>query len=219
MTTKSITTIHTVVECDVCGRTLLRGELAEVFIAGGARRVVCELCAPRAAHEGWMREGFDDVAVRRTGRSRSRSLVGRLRARRDDYLARDGDRPAADDGTNGVVPSSSQRDVHAVPTNAELKMVRAIEVFSASDQARMIAGVARSLGTPIVTVRSSRTEGAVVIIVVAWEITWYRFEVDLGNEAAGVRVTEKGTELDELDPEDRVPNAEAAADGSLRFAY
>ena len=38
-----------------------------------------------------------------------------------------------------------------------------------------------------------------VTIVVAWELSWYRFEVDLGNEAAGVRVAAQGSELSELD--------------------
>ena len=39
---KSITTSIPAVSCDVCGRTLLRGEQADVFIAGGTRRNVCE---------------------------------------------------------------------------------------------------------------------------------------------------------------------------------
>ena len=44
------------VACDVCGRRLLRGEQPDVFLAGGRRRMVCELCAPRASAEGWLRE-------------------------------------------------------------------------------------------------------------------------------------------------------------------
>ena len=32
MTRKAITTSHAVVSCDVCGRTLLRGEHADVFL-------------------------------------------------------------------------------------------------------------------------------------------------------------------------------------------
>src|SRR6476620_276027 len=87
MTRRTISTAHTVVTCAVCGRTLLRGEHAEPFISGGARRLVCELCAPRAVHEGWLREGLDDVgttAARRGGRSRS--LLSRLRQRTEDLL-------------------------------------------------------------------------------------------------------------------------------------
>ena len=86
-------------------------------------------------------------------------------------------------------------------------MARAVEVFNGSEQTRTIAGVARSLGEPAVCVRPSPTEGAVVQIIVGWELTWYRFEVDLGNEAAGVRITEQGSELAELDHADRVANA------------
>jgi hypothetical protein len=221
MTRKTISTSHAVVICAVCGRTLLRGENAEVFIAGGQRRTVCELCTGRAVHEGWLREGFDDVGVRRNGRSRSRSMLGRLRQRREEYLAGEGEEEGAAEaasergGHEGYVPLPEARDVHAVPTNAELKLARAIEVFNVSDQVRTIAGVARSLGAPTVAVRPSPTEGAVVSIVAAWEITWYRFEVDLGNEAAGVRKTDQGAELSELEPEDLANNAAAAADGTL----
>ena len=40
-------------------------------------------------------------------------------------------------------------------------------------------------------------------IVVAWELCWYRYEVDLADEAAGVRVAAQGYELDELPPRTR----------------
>lgn len=217
MAPKSITTSHTVVACDVCGRRLLRGEHSETFIAGGSRRIVCELCTPRAAHEGWLREGLDDIGVRRNGGGRSRSLLGRLKNRREAYLARTEEEPepmaheryershAQRTAARDAAPQP--REVHAVPTNAELKLARAVEVFNASQHPRTVAGVARSLGEPFVCVRPSATEGAVVQIIVGWELTWYRFEVDLGNEAAGVRIAEQGSELAELDDGDRVANA------------
>src|SRR3954449_12139110 len=85
LTRKSITTNPAVVTCAVCGRTLLRGEHADVFIAGGQRRQVCELCTGRAVHEGWIREGLDDVVARdRDGRNRRGSLLSRLRSRRPE---------------------------------------------------------------------------------------------------------------------------------------
>ena len=225
MAPKSITTSHTVVSCDVCGRRLLRGEHSETFIAGGSRRIVCELCTARAAHEGWLREGLDDIGVRRNGVGRSRSLLGRLKTRRDAYLARTEEeaepmaheryershaqRTAARDG------APQPREVHAVPTNAELKLARAVEVFNSSPHPRTVAGVTRSLGEPFVCVRPSATEGAVVQIIVGWELTWYRFEVDLGNEAAGVRIAEQGSELSELDAGDRAANATQEAGGTV----
>jgi hypothetical protein len=223
---KSITTSHAAVACDVCGRTLLRGEHADVFLAGGARRMVCELCTARATHEGWIREGLDLTAgARRAGDGRRRSLLGRLRRDRnghDALPARGGERlveePAAP-AAEPVAPAYEQpRHVHAVPTNAELKMSRAIELFNASSHRRTVAGVARSLGAPLVAVRPSPTEGSVVAITVAWELSWYRFEVDLADEAAGVRVIAQGAELGELDEADRAPNASADDRGELTLA-
>ena len=56
MTTRTIVTSQPDVACDVCERRLLRGEHADVFVATDRRRLVCELCTPRAVHEGWLRE-------------------------------------------------------------------------------------------------------------------------------------------------------------------
>ena len=110
------------------------------------------------------------------------------------------------------------RFVHAIPTNADMKVVRAIDLFNASPHCRTISGVARTLGAPLVTVRPSATEGSIVTIVIAWELSWYRYEIDLADEAAGVRSTGQGAELDELDEPDRAPNAIADEFGALHAA-
>ena len=110
------------------------------------------------------------------------------------------------------------RFVHAIPTNADMKVVRAIELFNDSQHCRTIAGVARSLGAPLVSVRPSPTEGSIVWIFIAWELSWYHFEVDLADEASGVRAVARGTELDELEAQDRVPNAVADDLGALHAA-
>jgi hypothetical protein len=241
VTRKSITTSHAAVACDVCGRTLLRGEQADVFLVGGSRRMVCELCTARATHEGWIREGMDLGPSRRSGNGGRRSLLGRLRGGRreanghDPLPPRGGEQlvddprydapvtasaperraPAPVSSEPAFEPPREPRNVHAVPTNAELKMGRALAVFNASEHPRTVAGVARSLGAPLVAVRPSRTEGNVVGITVAWELSWYRYEVDLADEAAGVRVIAQGTELDELDEPDRTANAGADDRGEL----
>ena len=97
-------------------------------------------------------------------------------------------------------------------------MSRALELFNGSEHPRTVAGVARSLGGPLVAVRPSQTEGSVVGITVAWELSWYRYEVDLADEAAGVRVIAQGTELSELDEADRTANAGANERGELSLA-
>jgi hypothetical protein len=216
---KSITTSIPVTSCDVCGRTLLRGEHADVFLAGGTRRNVCELCTQRAAHEGWIREGLDDATVRSRGHNgRSRSLLARLRQRRAEAQALHEHVEAENEWAGGEPLPQEPRSVHAVPTNADMKMARALDLFNASAHPRTVAGVARSLGAPIVAVRPSLTEGSVVTVVVGWELSWYRFEIDLADEAAGPRITAQGTELAELDPADQVPNAAADEHGLLHLA-
>jgi hypothetical protein len=256
LTRKSITTNPAVVTCDVCGRTLLRGEHADVFLAGGARRNVCDLCTGRAVHEGWIREGLDDAIARgRDGRHRrGGSLFARLRQRLSEpaHEPLEMPREPAPGGAARYDPSGyddaplpepapvpapvpepvsavrhepapdhtlyEQRSVRGIPTNAELKVARALELFNASPKIRTVAGVARSLGAPIVSARPSRTEGSVVTIVVAWELSWYRFEVDLADEEAGVRVAAQGSELTELDTIDQTANAAADEHGRLHPA-
>jgi hypothetical protein len=228
MTTKDIRTAHVQVSCDVCGRTLLRGERAETYLAGGSRRQVCELCTARAVHEGWVREG---VALERTTRSvggeRRRSLLGRLRraggARHDERGAAaaderaNGAREGAANGWRGVAGAPDQpsapepRQVRAVPTSAEQRTAAAIERFNRSEHPRTVAGVARSLGAPVVVVRPAEEQGSLVTVVVSWELCWYRYEVDLSDDGSAVRLAGQGYELTEIPVEDRV-EANAAAD-------
>ena len=252
MERKSITTSWAAVACDVCGRTLLRGEHADAFIANGSRRMVCELCTARAANEGWIREGADNaLGVRHNGPRGGRSLLGRLKPPRraapppvelpyrrisanvdrivpgtrvttpvehDEPVIADGGPPHASDADSAqhaAVESREPRHVHAVPTNADLKMARALDVFNLSGHPRRIAGVTRSLGTPMVSVLPSDVEGAIVSIVVGWELCWYRYEVDLADEAAGVRVLGQGAELSELTEAEQLANAVADERGRL----
>jgi hypothetical protein len=227
--TRDIRTNQVDIACDVCGRTLLRGEHAETFLAGGSRREVCDLCTARAQHEGWIREsGGDDLALRHTRHDgRGRSFLDRLRARRErarevqDEMAATGDEPVAShEEPQRVAPDPPRRPRHvrAVPTNADLKMQRALEVFNASDHTRTVGGVARSLGAPAVSVRPRTDRPSVVAITVMWELSWYRFEVDLSDEAGGVRRDAQGDELAELTDEEQVVNAAADERGGLHLA-
>ncbi len=242
MATRSIVTSQPDVACDVCGRRLLRGELPDVFLAGGRRRTVCELCAPRAAHEGWLREADrHSVSLAPSRSRRGRNLLERLRPQREpisassaedfvaegiviapaveglesesyDFLGAIAGAPQESSGASSV---TSSEELAVVLTSGEVKVERALEVFNAGEFPRRVAGVARSLGEPSVAVRPVADSGSMVAIVVAWELCWYRYEVDLGNEAAGVRVAAQGTELAELAEEDRLVNATADERGEL----
>lgn len=267
MATRAIVTSHPVVACDVCGRRLLRGETPDVFLAGGHRRTVCELCIPRATAEGWLREADrHELGLRAPRPRRTGSLLGRLRQLREPderSPGRDGAPPRrgsavqADgavlygevdelydliDGADEQAPTDGQAVfVGAVQadrapvserseaedqdlqehmgeralTSGELKSQHALRVFNAGATTQRVAGVSRSLGAPTVTVRPLEDAGARVAIVVAWELCWYRYEVDLGDEAAGVVLAAEGMELHELPDEDRLANAAADERGEL----
>jgi hypothetical protein len=227
---RDIRTNQTDIACDVCGRTLLRGEHPETFLAGGSRRQVCDLCTARAQHEGWIREsGGDELELRHTRHDgRGRSLRDRLRGRREraretqeEETAPVDDAPAFEEpdapARRAVEPPRRPRHVRAVPTNADLKMQRALEVFNASDHTRTVGGVARSLGAPAVSVRPRTDRPSVVSIHVMWELSWYRFEIDLSDEAGGVRREAQGDELSDLSPEDQEVNAAADERGALHL--
>jgi hypothetical protein len=232
VSTKDIRTSNAHTICDVCGRTLLRGERAEVYLNGGTRRSVCELCKERALHEGWVREGTVPAYDENQSQSdRGRSLLGRLRARREaatgatpsptlgDELdghswaqARTGSRGETDRGRERV---REPRHVRAVPTSVEQKAASAVELFNGSEHPRTVAGVARSLGAPTVSVCPSAERPSLVNVVVSWELCWYRYEVDLSDDQPSVRVAGQGYELDELVGEELQANAAADERGSL----
>ncbi|HWD10607.1 MAG TPA: hypothetical protein VG366_02100 [Solirubrobacteraceae bacterium] len=249
MATRTIVTSQPDVACDVCERRLLRGEHADIFLAAGRRRTVCELCAPRAAHEGWMRErDSHSLSLPPLRARRGRSFLERLRqaARPADadepVIAAEPGAPAAPAGAGGSEDqpydfldgygSAGAAPVPALPraepadgdpgaageSRPSSHAERALEVFNASEFPRRIAGVARSLGAPEVNVRSAEHLASVVRIVVAWELSWYRYEVDLSEEPVQARVLAQGTELSELTREERAANAIVADTGALSLA-
>lgn len=218
----------------MCGRTLLRGERAEVYLNGGMRREVCELCTSRALHEGWIREGTMPPDDGREGRpDRRRSFFSRLLARRDAPARREEPGVAATEESEEYAPEPrpapeppprrervrerlrEPRHVRAIPTSAEHKIASAVELFNGSEHRRTIAGVARSLGAPTVSVRPAEDGLSLVNVVASWELCWYRYEVDLSEEVPAVRLSAQGYELDELPPEERSPNAVSDERGSL----
>jgi hypothetical protein len=224
---RDIRTNQSDLACDICGRTLLRGEHAETFLAGGSRREVCDLCTARAQHEGWIREsGGDELELRHTRHDgRGRSFLDRLRARRErtrEVQQEEGEAAHHEEpeAAPRPVPEAPRRPRHvrAVPTNADLKMQRALELFNSSDHTRTVGGVARSLGPPAVSVRPRTDRPSVVTITVMWELSWYRFEIDLSDEAGGVRRDAQGDELSELSEDEQAINAAADERGALHLS-
>ncbi|HEY1521427.1 MAG TPA: hypothetical protein VGF70_00310 [Solirubrobacteraceae bacterium] len=215
------------VTCDVCGRTLLRGERAHPYLEGGSRRTVCELCTARAQREGWIPEG---TVIPYDGRAssshRRRPLFRRLRRRDSEGESQEPAPEAYEPAPPPPAPAPRPRDpateprhVRAIPSSPEQRMVAAVDAFNSSEHPRTIAGIARSLGEPGVTVRPAANSHGNVQILVAWELCWYRYDADLRDDRGQgkVRLEEQGTELSELAPGELEPNAVADDTGALRL--
>ena len=236
---KELRPVHDAVSCDVCGRTILKGERAEWYLApGGHRRQVCDLCAARAQHGGWIREsGAGDLPARMPRNEPRRGVFGRLRKRRSpEDQARLAEQEAMYGTANGTEPAEykleeaeaapapaprprtvpqNPRHVRAVPTTAEVKVERALELFNGSGHQRTVAGLARTLGPPWVSALPDPNQASAVSVLVAWELSWYRYRVDLGDEADPVMMLDKGEEIDQIEEPFRAWNAGLDQEGRV----
>jgi hypothetical protein len=237
---KELRPFHDAVSCEVCGRTILKGERTETYLApGGHRHLVCELCFVRAEHAGWIRESAADALPTRASRPQERRpLLGRLRRRPEQETGAGqppspsyervaasaepfaSDQPSIAEPEPQPAPRRRQppqdpRHVRAVPTTAEVKVERALELFNGSEHQRTVAGLARSLGYPWATAVPDSTAPSAVTLIVAWELSWYRYRIDLGDIADPVALQEKGDEIGDIDEALREWNAGLDADGRL----
>jgi hypothetical protein len=223
---------------------MLKGEWAEPYLTPSReRRLVCELCAPHAQREGWIRESAAPEAPAHPQRLPERRSILRRWARRREAGAplaegepvererqephQEREQSAEANGHEGsdepvfvrlrkrAAPPRKPRQVRAVPTNAQLKIDRALDLFNRSEHPRTIAGIARSLGAPRASALTSGASAAEVLLTVAWELSWYQFTVDLSDPREPVQPRAQGQELTELADEARAWNLDADAEGRL----
>ena len=95
---------------------------------------------------------------------------------------------------------------------------RAVVRFNASDAGRSVTRLTRTLGIPSVSVGAAAGAPDQVRVTVAWELSWYQWGVDIGDETRPVFELAKGGEVGQLDAAARQWNAEVGADGKLRLA-
>lgn len=178
--------------CAICGRTILAGERVHGFVERGEERSVCELCTARAEKLGWRTAGEPEPERPdhgHEGRWRLRSL---RRPRRRQVPPRDLD------------PSSP--------------FERAVARFNASEAGRTVTGLTRTLGRPHVSIGAAAGAPDEVRITVAWELSWYQWGLDVGDELRPVFQLDKGREIDQLDAAARQWNASVGEDGRLSLA-
>jgi hypothetical protein len=216
--------------CAVCGRRLLPGERAITFVTRDGETIeVCELCKPRAEAAGWLTPEEAEAAGGATaGRERRRSrgaqVLGGLLARRPQPETDGGPpEPSAARGAAAAEPPPAEPDADPDPVDAPepvptgTTVADALRAFNRSDHRRTVAGLTRTLGPPRATalVVKGNGSGDTVRLTIAWEITWYQWEVAASGRGHEVRESGKGETIDQLRTPDRAWNLMAAADGTL----
>jgi hypothetical protein len=95
-------------------------------------------------------------------------------------------------------------------------MRRAVEHFNESDERRTVAGLIKSLGEPQAAVRPDPGR-QLALVTVAWELSWYQWEVRADGAGELVREVAKGKEVSELPEDARAWNAAVTEDGAVRL--
>ena len=171
--------------CAVCERTLLMGEQTLRYSPDGHEFVdVCTLCSEIALDHGWVREGhavspaLQQVPRRRRQKTLWQALLG-----------------ARDEEAEPVVSEPILRRL----SDEELTLVEAADLFNQSDFRRTVAGVAKSLGEPKVSIVPLPGVNAETVLTFAWDITWYQYRVT-PDAAQPVRIADRGHDVAEIEP-------------------
>jgi hypothetical protein len=186
--------------CSICERTLLMGERSVRFSPNGGEQYVdvCPLCQDTAIENGWIKEGSPTTPTIPVTRRRTRfslsSLLGLPKSSADAALA-----------SEPILRRLSE---------PELAIVEAADLFNASQYRRTIAGIAKSLGEPRVSIVPLSGVNADVVVTVVWEISWYQYRVT-PDSAQPVRLAERGHDPDELDGSFAEWNAHLGEDGRV----
>lgn len=204
--------------CAVCGRTLLRGERVIEYVApDGQTEPVCALCRSRAEELGWVRA--DQVTARFGADPARRRALPTLNLRLRERAARLAERARPPD-PEPADPTPPQREQPTPPPppppdTPERRIRRGIKRFNDSDTPRVVAGLTKSLGPPQASVRDLPNPPRVQVTV-AWDLSWYRWEVGLNGEEAPEQVA-KGAEVEELAGDGLEWNASVDEQGRLRW--
>ncbi|MGN6217591.1 MAG: hypothetical protein ACTHN7_11650 [Solirubrobacterales bacterium] len=218
------------VSCSICGRTILAGERVHGYVNGEEERSVCDLCVARADRLGWRPAGEPEPerpqGEGHGGRWRLRGLL-RRRPRRPGGPVPGAAPQTGEDQAAEPQPEAPQPDPAAPPHRARstppldpeapAPFERAVARFNSSEAGRTVAGLARTLGTPWVSVGAAAGAPDEVRITVAWELSWYQWGVDIGDELRPVFQIDKGREIDQLDHAAKQWNAALGEDGKLRL--
>lgn len=186
--------------CAICERSLLTGERPLRYAPHGDDFVdVCPLCQEIAVEYGWLKEGSPTTPM---------VPVERRRRRRLSLSA------IFDSGRSSPQETVASEPILRRLSQEELAMVEASDLFNASAFRRTVAGIAKSLGEPQVSVVPLSGVNTEVVITIAWDLSWYQYRVTL-DSAQPVRLEGRGHELSELEAGFGEWNAHLEEDGRV----
>ncbi len=196
----------TVLECPLCGRTLLLGERAARYRAGTRQLLVCELCVDDADSRGWLREGAPVPPPITVPLSRGSGRLSRLLGSRRPVGEKEEEAPEVDEiaepRRERTRPGGARGRLGLQPQPLPARGRRASPRASATRSSRSI---------PLAGTRPD------VVVTVAWDISWYQYRVDVSAGGA-VRLEGRGDDPNDLSHQWRVWNAHATSDGRVSLA-
>ena len=176
------------------------GERTVRFSPNGADHYVdvCSLCQDAALEYGWRKEGAPTTLTIPVEPRRGRFSLAR-------FL--------------GVPRTPAEEPVASEPilrrlSEPELAIVEAADIFNSSQFRRTVGGIAKSLGTPNVSVIPLSGVTSDVVVTVAWEISWYQYRVT-ADLPQPVRLAERGHDPGELEGSFTEWNAHMVDDGRI----
>lgn len=114
-------------------------------------------------------------------------------------------------------PGGAGAAVRPKSDTPERRIRQAIDGFNRSQYRRTVEGLTRSMGRPRVAAIAPSKQPDRVRLTVAWDLSWYQWEVKLSNSEARVRTIGHGQRISELGAADQAWNARAGEDGRLQL--
>ena len=195
-----VTRVSTTRQCAICERTLLLGERAVRYSpnGGGTYVDVCPLCQDHAVEDGWIKEGSPTTPT---------IPVDRRRGPRFSISSLLGSRAPAE------APVATEPIMRRL-SESELAIVEAADHFNASQFRRTVGGIAKSLGSPRISILPLSGVNQDIVITVAWDISWYQYRIT-PDSSQPVRLADRGHDPDELDGSFTGWNAHLGEDGRI----
>jgi hypothetical protein len=159
---------------------------------------VCPLCQEEALENGWLKEGSPTTPTMPVERRRSRFSLAALLG---------GPKAAAE------VPVASDPILRRL-SDRELGIVEAADLFNGSQYRRTVGGIAKSLGTPRVSIVPLSGVNPDTVVTVAWEISWYQYRIT-PDSAQLVRLADRGHDPADLERSFTEWNAHIEDDGRV----